>query len=218
MVRGVIAASTAAGSSRPASRGMTFGYHRVGVGAALVMAAALVISQQQRDFQSYGAMGSYSWIIHNHQLKAGGDVLLTPVKELFDFIVTDPDFFLGEAVAVGRIEQYQKQPSQWHKLDELPPADQAPLLPPMATLQILGGRKEKIRAGDVLGALTGPDGGPALTREQIGKISVTEFCTFVAVDRSLADDACRKLNAGKIKGKSVRARVVRAGSDGPATA
>jgi ATP-dependent RNA helicase DbpA len=115
---------------------------------------------------------------------------------------------LNEMGAVGKIEQYQSQASVWYKRDELAPASKEPLLPPMATLQILGGRKEKIRAGDVLGALTGMDGGAPFTRDQIGKISVTEFCTFVAVGRSLADDACRKLNAGKIKGKSVRARVV----------
>jgi ATP-independent RNA helicase DbpA len=36
-----------------------------------------------------------------------------------------------------------------------------PLSPPMETLQILGGRKEKIRPGDVLGALTKDMGFPA---------------------------------------------------------
>ncbi len=113
---------------------------------------------------------------------------------------------------VGKIEQYQNQPSVWHKLDELTPTGKGPLTPPMVTLQILGGRKEKIRAGDVLGALTGADGGAALTREQIGKIAVTEFCTFVAVQRSVGEAACGKLNAGKIKGKSVRVRVM--GQDG----
>ena len=56
----------------------------------------------------------------------------------------------------------------------------------------------------MLGALTGPDGG--FTREQIGKINVTEFTTFVAVQRNIADEALRKLNAGKVKGKSVRVR------------
>jgi len=78
----------------------------------------------------------------------------------------------------------------------------------MVTLQILGGRKEKIRAGDVLGALTNAEGGPAYTREQIGKIQVTEFCTFVAVARDIAQAACAKLNAGRIKGKSVKVRLV----------
>ena len=115
---------------------------------------------------------------------------------------------MGEMGAVGKIEQYQSQPSVWHKAEELTPTGKGKLLPPMVTLQILGGRKEKIRPGDVLGALTGEEGGTAYAREQIGKISVTEFCTFVAVARAIGDAACAKLNAGKIKGKSVRVRVM----------
>ena len=115
---------------------------------------------------------------------------------------------MNEMGFVGKIEQYQKRPSVWHKLEELTPTGKGPLLPPMSTLQILGGRKEKIRPGDVLGALTGADGGAAYTREQIGKIQVTEFCTFVAVARDVANAACEKLNAGKIKGKSVKVRVM----------
>lgn len=110
-----------------------------------------------------------------------------------------------EMGAVGKIEQYQNQPSVWHKLDELTPKGSGPLLPPMITLQILGGRKEKIRPGDVLGALTADAG---YSREQIGKIVVTEFTTFVAVQRNIAQEAMQKLNAGKVKGKSVRVRVL----------
>jgi len=41
-----------------------------------------------------------------------------------------------------------------------------------------------------------------------GKINVTEFCTFVAVERSIAPEAVARLNAGKVKGKSVKARLV----------
>ncbi|MEY4737907.1 MAG: hypothetical protein RL302_2226 [Pseudomonadota bacterium] len=115
---------------------------------------------------------------------------------------------MNEMGAVGKIEQYQNAPSVWFKLEELTPTGTGPLLPPMVTLQILGGRKEKIRPGDVLGALTNTEGGPAYTREQIGKIQVTEFCTFVAVARSVAQQACAKLNAGKIKGKSVKVRLM----------
>ena len=111
---------------------------------------------------------------------------------------------MDEMGAVGKIEQYQKQVSVWHKAEELTATGQGPLLPPMVTLQLLGGRKEKIRPGDVLGALTGPEGG--FTREQIGKINVTEFTTFVAVGRGIAHEALRKLNAGKVKGRSVRVR------------
>jgi ATP-dependent RNA helicase DbpA len=121
---------------------------------------------------------------------------------------------MNEMGAVGKIEQYQSRESTWHKLDELTPTGQGALLPPMLTLQILGGRKEKIRPGDVLGALTGDEGGVPYSREQIGKIAVTEFCTFVAVERSIGEAACRKLNAGKIKGKNVKVRIL-TGLDNP---
>ncbi|MBU0587203.1 MAG: ATP-dependent RNA helicase DbpA [Gammaproteobacteria bacterium] len=112
---------------------------------------------------------------------------------------------MDEMGFVGRIEQYQKQESDWHKLEELTPASTEPLLPPMMTLQILGGRKEKIRPGDVLGALTGDLG---FTRGQVGKILVTEFSTFVALERSIAAEAVQRLNQGKIKGKSVKVRLL----------
>jgi ATP-dependent RNA helicase DbpA len=112
---------------------------------------------------------------------------------------------LPEMGSVGKIEQYQARESVWHKLDELTPSSTEPLLPPMVTLQILGGRKEKIRPGDVLGALTADAG---YSREQIGKINVTEFTTFVAVNRDIAQAALQKLNAGRIKGKSVKVRFV----------
>jgi ATP-independent RNA helicase DbpA len=46
------------------------------------------------------------------------------------------------------------------------------------------------------------------SREQIGKIVVTEFTTFVAVQRDIAQQAMQKLNAGKVKGKSVRVRLI----------
>jgi ATP-independent RNA helicase DbpA len=115
---------------------------------------------------------------------------------------------MNDMGAVGKIEQYQNSASVWYPLDSLATTHTDPLLPPMVTLQILGGRKEKIRPGDVLGALTSEEGGAAYTREQIGKIQVTEFCTFVAVSRDLAQAACAKLNAGRVKGKSVRARLI----------
>ena len=94
---------------------------------------------------------------------------------------------------------------EWHELDELQDDTGSPLVPPMVTLQILGGRKEKIRAGDVLGALTGDAG---FTREQVGKINVTEFSTYVAVVRAIAPEAVRRLSAGKVKGKTVKVRAL----------
>jgi ATP-independent RNA helicase DbpA len=95
---------------------------------------------------------------------------------------------------------------EWHGLASLQGGHHSPLVPPMVTLQILGGRKEKIRPGDVLGALTGEAG---FTREQVGKITVTDQCTYVAVARDMARDAVRKLAAGKVKGKTVKVRALK---------
>ena len=112
---------------------------------------------------------------------------------------------LDEMGQVGRIEQLQGRPSEWQTLDSLTPTSQEPLLPAMATLQIAGGRKEKIRAGDVLGALTGEVG---LAKEQVGKIHVNEFSTYVAVTRASAQQALRGLSAGRVKGKTVKVRLL----------
>ncbi len=112
---------------------------------------------------------------------------------------------LDEMGYVGRIEQLQGRESAWHPLAELKPTGSGPLKPPMVTLQIVGGRKEKIRAGDVLGALTGEAG---FAKEQIGKININEYSTYVAVDRAIGPEAVRRLNAGRIKGKSVKVRLL----------
>ncbi len=112
---------------------------------------------------------------------------------------------LDEMGSVGRIEQIQGRESAWHPLNELTPASDQPLVPPMATLHIQGGRKEKIRPGDVLGALTADLG---YAREQVGKINVNEWSTYVAVDRGIARQVASRLNAGRIKGKSVKVRLL----------
>ena len=112
---------------------------------------------------------------------------------------------LDEMGSVGKIELVQGAEVAWHPLAELTPAPGGRLLPPMVTLQIVGGRKEKIRPGDVLGALTGEGGFAA---SQIGKINVNEFSTYVAVDRQIAEQALNALSAGKVKGKKVKVRRV----------
>jgi ATP-independent RNA helicase DbpA len=112
---------------------------------------------------------------------------------------------MDEMGRVGNIEEVLGREVEWHKLAELDTGSDAPLLPPMETLQILGGRKDKIRPGDVLGALTGDAG---FRGDQIGKINVTEFSTYVAVERGIARDALRKLNGGMVKGKKVRVRLM----------
>jgi ATP-independent RNA helicase DbpA len=112
---------------------------------------------------------------------------------------------MDEMGRVGRIEQLQGRESQWQALDSFKPVAGDRLLPPMRTLQIVGGRKEKIRPGDVMGALAGECG---LTREQVGKINVNEFSTYVAVLADLAQTVTVALGKGKIKGRSVKVRLL----------
>jgi len=114
---------------------------------------------------------------------------------------------LDEMGYVGRIELLQGRESDWLPLAELSKSkdSEPPLKAPMATLQIVGGRKEKIRAGDVLGALTGEAG---FQKEQVGKINVNEFSTYVAVSAAIAREAVQRLSEGRIKGRMVRVRLL----------
>jgi ATP-independent RNA helicase DbpA len=72
----------------------------------------------------------------------------------------------------------------------------------MVTLRLSGGRKDKLRPGDILGALTGEGGG--LAGEQIGKIEIHDRFSFVALTASVAEHALASLRAGRIKGKRFR--------------
>ncbi|BBH13208.1 ATP-dependent RNA helicase [Chromobacterium haemolyticum] len=103
------------------------------------------------------------------------------------------------------IESYQQAPLTWAKLDQLTPAPGGPLLPPMVTLEIAGGKREKLRPGDILGALTGDAG---FAGAQIGKINIFEFASFVALDRAIAEQALERLSACKIKGKQFKMRLI----------
>ncbi|HEY4293823.1 ATP-dependent RNA helicase DbpA [Luteibacter sp.] len=76
-------------------------------------------------------------------------------------------------------------------------------LAPMKTLVIDGGRKDKMRPGDILGALTGEAG---LDGKDIGKIDVYATRAYVAIRRDLANKALERLRAGKIKGRNFRVR------------
>lgn len=87
----------------------------------------------------------------------------------------------------------------------LPGEKTEPLVPAMKTLVIAGGKKDKIRPGDILGALTGEAGLPG---QAVGRIVLQEFQSFVAIRADLAEVALRRLEAGKIKGRRLRVRLV----------
>jgi len=74
---------------------------------------------------------------------------------------------------------------------------------PMATVQIDGGKKQKLRPGDILGALTAPGG---LTAQEVGKIHLQDQKAYVAVVRPQLSLALDLINKGKLKGRNFRAR------------
>jgi len=111
----------------------------------------------------------------------------------------------AEAHRARAIEERQKAPLNWQPLSGLKAQPGEPLQPPMITLCIGAGRKDKLRPGDILGALTGDAGIPGA---QVGKIAIFDFQAFVAVERSVAKQALNRLNAGKIKGRSLKVRTL----------
>ncbi len=111
----------------------------------------------------------------------------------------------SESLRARAIEEVQKSPLNWDQLDNLKSQGGSPLLPVMSTLCISGGRKDKVRPGDILGALTGDAGIPGT---QVGKIAIFDFQAYVAVERGVAKQALQRLNDGKIKGRSLRVRIL----------
>ncbi len=77
--------------------------------------------------------------------------------------------------------------------------------PKMATLRIDAGKTDKLRAGDILGALTGDAG---LKADAIGKIDIFPTRSYVAIRRELLAQALKRLSAGKIKGRNFRVRAI----------
>jgi ATP-independent RNA helicase DbpA len=78
--------------------------------------------------------------------------------------------------------------------------------PDMETILISGGRKDRVRPGDILGALTGEAGG--LRGADVGRIEVQDRLSYVAVSPRVVHAAVQCLNDGRIKGKRFRATLV----------
>ncbi len=76
----------------------------------------------------------------------------------------------------------------------------------MQTILISCGRKDKVRPGDILGALTGDAGG--LSGDEIGTINIQDRLSYVAVSRRVARSATKSINAGRIKKKRYKATLL----------
>lgn len=115
-------------------------------------------------------------------------------------------FMASEAKKVTAIEDFQNSPVRMDKTGSLKTREDFRLSPPMVTLRINGGRKNKVRAGDILGALTANTNLPG---KQIGKIDISDYHAHVAVERPVAKQALKILAEGKIKGRRFRVRKLR---------
>lgn len=109
----------------------------------------------------------------------------------------------SELYKLKAIGEYQGQEPEFEPIEQVPGTNKG--FPPAAfiTLRIQGGRKDKVRPGDILGALTGEAG---IDGKAVGKITVTEYASFVAIARQEADNALGRLQNGKIKGRKFKVR------------
>ena len=112
-------------------------------------------------------------------------------------------FTASEAPKVNAIEDYQQQPINFDEISSLQAQDSFKLEPAMVTLRISAGRKSKVRAGDILGALTKNANLPG---KQVGKIDIFDMVSYVAVEQAIASQALKILSEGKIKGKMYKVR------------
>jgi ATP-independent RNA helicase DbpA len=100
------------------------------------------------------------------------------------------------------IEEKLGQAVRWERIDlSRKPGRPAPAA--MTTLVVDAGRQDKLRPGDLVGALTGDAG---IAAGAIGKIDGFPTRTYVAIERSQATKALERLRAGKIKGRNFRVR------------
>ncbi len=131
---------------------------------------------------------------HTHRIgrtgRAGGDGLALAL------VASD------ERRRVVGIEEALGKAVRWERID-LSRKPGRPLPAAMITLVIDAGRQDKLRPGDVVGALTGDAGLPAAA---VGKIDGFATRTYVAIERSQASKALDKLRVGKIKGRNFRVR------------
>jgi ATP-independent RNA helicase DbpA len=106
-----------------------------------------------------------------------------------------------ELARARMIEERLGKPLRWEKIAPLEGKPRAVPQPAMATLRIDAGRGDKLRPGDIVGALTGEAG---LHKDAIGKIDVYATRSYVAIARAQAGKALAALRAGRIKGRRFR--------------
>lgn len=112
----------------------------------------------------------------------------------------------SEMHRVAMIDEHMDMPIEPAKLPDASALNNAPYQANMVTIQIDGGKKQKVRPGDILGALTSNDG---IDGQYVGKINMLPMRSYVAVHKSVAKKALKKMESGKMKGRQFRARLLK---------
>ena len=110
----------------------------------------------------------------------------------------------SEAGRVNAVEEQMSLRAQWQRID-LSAISLSPLKADWKTLVIDAGRKDKLRPGDILGALTGKQ---QIAAAQVGKIALFDTRSYVALHKNVSDKALQLLRQDKIKGRSFRVRLL----------
>jgi ATP-independent RNA helicase DbpA len=114
---------------------------------------------------------------------------------------------LVEEREVWRLEEIEKAlPDALIQKRGIPDAKRGDdsLTPQVTTIQISGGRKNKLRPGDLLGALTAQGGIPG---DAVGSIDLFDSYAYIAIKNAHVQQAQKQLNDRPIKGRKYRARV-----------
>lgn len=106
-----------------------------------------------------------------------------------------------EHYKLDALEAYLGHSIEVESLPSFDVLDKPISVPLMTTLRIDAGKKQKIRPGDILGALTRENG---IAGSQVGKIQLAPNWAYVAVSRDIVKKALNMLEQGKLKGRKIR--------------
>lgn len=171
------------------------------VNKSISILVATDVAARGLDIESLDAVINYQIArdieVHVHRIGRTGRA---GKKGIALTIITEKEKF-----KLAKLEDYLQQTIEPESLPPINLLDKPTYQPPMVTLQIDGGKKQKVRPGDILGALTGENG---ISGKQVGKIQLFPNKAYVAVNKDVAQYALRKISEGKLKGRTFRVRQI----------
>jgi len=106
-----------------------------------------------------------------------------------------------ESSPFEQILKYQNKEHELKSIGSFDHLETYKVQPPMMTLFISGGKRDKLRPGDIVGAIVGES---KIDFSNIGDISITNVTSYVAIKADQAKHVCNRLNAGKIKNRKFK--------------